>query len=247
MSTPKPFVFVLMPFDTSFDDIYHLGIKKACENAQANAERLDDQIFTENMLQRIYEQISNAEIIVADMTGRNPNVFYEVGYAHALDKIVILITQNKEDIPFDLLHYPHIVYGGKITELIPQLETKVRWAIKQAESRSRSRISTDVQADKTVKKQDEFCLKDSAYWLRDDQGNIKEGPFCMKCKDVDSVKCRLVAMEKEPQVKCPNCKNEFASKPLFDYLRPEVEQNRQKLMQMIRNQNPITDWNPFDY
>ncbi len=51
------------------------------------------------------------------MTGRNPNVFYEVGYAHALGKIVLLLTQNAEDIPFDLKHRPHTVYAGKIETL----------------------------------------------------------------------------------------------------------------------------------
>ena len=49
------------------------------------------------------------------MTGRlDPNVFYEVGYAHALGKITLLLTQAVSDIPFDLKHRQHIVYGGKI-------------------------------------------------------------------------------------------------------------------------------------
>ena len=48
------------------------------------------------------------------MTGRNANVFYEVGYAHALGKIVLLLTKNADDIPFDLKHHQHIVYGGSV-------------------------------------------------------------------------------------------------------------------------------------
>lgn len=63
------------------------------------------------------------------MTGRSPNVFYEVGYAHALNKRVVLLTQNADDIPFDLKHYPHIVYGGKITQLKSELERRIRWCI----------------------------------------------------------------------------------------------------------------------
>jgi hypothetical protein len=54
-----------------------------------------------------------------------PNVFYEVGYAHALGKPVIHLTQDPKDIPFDLKHYPHIVYGKKISALIPQLEKQL--------------------------------------------------------------------------------------------------------------------------
>jgi len=89
-TTPKPFVFVLMPFDPSFEDIYNLGIKAACHDAGAYCERVDEQIFQDSVLERIYNQISKADIIVADMTGKNPNVFYEAGYAHALGKSTIL-------------------------------------------------------------------------------------------------------------------------------------------------------------
>ena len=97
---PKPFVFVLMPFDSSFDDIYNLGISAACKEAGAYCERVDEQVFEERILERIYNQIATAHIIIADMTGRNPNVFYETGYAHALGQRTILLTKKAEDIPF---------------------------------------------------------------------------------------------------------------------------------------------------
>jgi len=126
---PKPFVFVLMPFGEEFSEIYKLGIKTACENAGAYCERVDEQIFVESILARIYNQIAKADIVVSDMTNRNPNVFYETGYAHALNKQVILLTQNADDIPFDLKHYPHIVYGGKIIPLKEQLESRIRWCV----------------------------------------------------------------------------------------------------------------------
>jgi nucleoside 2-deoxyribosyltransferase len=93
LTTPKPFCFVLMPFSESFSDIYELGIKEACNDAGAYCERVDEQIFQERILDRIYNQIAKADIIIADMTGKNPNVFYEVGYAHALGKNTILLTQ----------------------------------------------------------------------------------------------------------------------------------------------------------
>jgi len=126
---PKTFVFVLMPFDDEFSDTYELGIKAACADAGAYCERVDEQIFTESILERVYNQISKADVVVADMTGRNPNVFYETGYAHALNKTVILLTRDADDIPFDLKHYPHIVYGGKIASLKSDLEKRVRWCI----------------------------------------------------------------------------------------------------------------------
>src|SRR5437870_420423 len=116
-TTPKPFVFVLMPFDQTFDDIYKFGIKGAAQDAGAYAERIDEQIFTEGILDRVFNQINKADVIVADMTGRNPNVFYEVGYAHALGKIGLLLTQDAADIPLDLKHQ-HIVYGGSIDKQV---------------------------------------------------------------------------------------------------------------------------------
>jgi hypothetical protein len=85
-------------------------------------------------LEQVYNQITKADLIVSDMTGRNPNVFYETGYAHALGKKVVLLTQQSEDIPFDLQHYPHIIYGGKIVLLRDQLERQVSWYITQPDT-----------------------------------------------------------------------------------------------------------------
>lgn len=126
----KPFIFTLMPFDNSFDDIYKLGIKATCEELNTYCERVDEQQFNENILERIYNQINKADIIISDMTGKNPNVFYETGYAHALNKKVILLTQKASDIPFDLTHYPHIIYDGKIIKLKEELKKRVDWLIK---------------------------------------------------------------------------------------------------------------------
>jgi len=137
VTTPKPFIFVLMPFDAKFSDIYKFGIKGAAEDVDAYAERLDEQIFVEGMLDRIFNQISRADIIVADMTGRNPNVFYEVGYAHALGKITLLLTQNADDIPFDLKHRQHTVYSGSIDVLRKELGERLRWAIAESKRHAR--------------------------------------------------------------------------------------------------------------
>ncbi|MFZ1042435.1 MAG: hypothetical protein WCA79_06605 [Anaerolineales bacterium] len=129
-TSPKSFVFVLMPFAKESNDIYKLGIKAACQEAGAYCERVDEQIFIESILDRIYNKIGKADLIIADMTNRNPNVFYEAGYAHALGKKVILLTQHSDDIPFDMKHYPHIIYANdSITSLKDELRTRVNWII----------------------------------------------------------------------------------------------------------------------
>ena len=141
---PKKFCFVLMPFDQEFDDVYKLGIKQSCIDAGAYCERVDEQIFNESILERIYNQISKADIVIADMTHRNPNVFYEVGYAHALGKTTILLTKNSDDIPFDLKHYPHIIYNNKITKLKEDLTTRVKWFV---ENDSETEITQNIDID----------------------------------------------------------------------------------------------------
>lgn len=141
---PKTFVFVLMPFSSEFADIYEVGIKQACKDAGAYCERVDEQIFDESILERVYNQISRADVIIAEMTGRNPNVFYEVGYAHALNKRVILLTQKADDIPFDLKQFPHIIYDGKISILKSHLEARVRWCV---ENPKESIAKTDINLD----------------------------------------------------------------------------------------------------
>jgi hypothetical protein len=90
---------------------------------------VDEHLFLENILERIYGQIDKADVVVGEMTGRNPNVFYEIGYAHGLHKPVILVTSNASDIPFDLMHYPHVVYGGELRTLKAELEKRIKWCI----------------------------------------------------------------------------------------------------------------------
>jgi len=128
-TNPKPFVFVLMPFRSEYGDLYELGIRSACNDVGAYCERVDEQLFEGNILQRVYNQIAKADIIVSLLTGSNPNVYYETGYAHALNKRVILLVNAASEIPFDLHQFPHIVYEGSITRLKSDLRVRLRWYI----------------------------------------------------------------------------------------------------------------------
>jgi|GluameStandDraft_1065615.scaffolds.fasta_scaffold01814_14 hypothetical protein len=124
----KKFVFVLMPFSEDFNDVYQLGIKTACQSEKVYCERVDEQYYEGSMLDRIYNQIQHADYIVADMSTKNPNVFYEVGFAHALQKKVILITQEENDIPFDLKHFYHIIYSkNRLSALNEKIRARIDW------------------------------------------------------------------------------------------------------------------------
>lgn len=145
-SSLRPFAFVLMPFHAEFNDIYHLGIKAACEEEGVLAERVDEQKYSETMLERIYRQIGQADFIIADMTGRNPNVFYEVGYAHARGKICTLVTQSADDIPFDLKHHRHIIYDGSIGVLKSSLRNELQWLKAESEKAKTNSISLTLRS-----------------------------------------------------------------------------------------------------
>ena len=146
MQQPKRFAFVLMPFDSAFDDIYKLGIKEAVSQFdEMVAERVDEQMYREGILERIYRQIEIADIVIADMTGQNPNVFYEVGYAHAKGKLCILLTSDAADIPFDLKHRRHIVYIKSISTLRLELIKDLDWAREELEKQRTSHIHVTQQ------------------------------------------------------------------------------------------------------
>jgi hypothetical protein len=155
VETQKLFAFVLMPFDPAFEDIYRFGIKETAGALGILAERVDEQIYQEAILDRIYRQIELADIIIADMTGKNPNVFYEVGFAHAKGKLCILLTSESNDIPFDLKHRRHIVYGGSIANLRRDLASELAWAKQQLQNIRQSRIKVQlrpVHGDLTMSK-----------------------------------------------------------------------------------------------
>jgi hypothetical protein len=121
---PK-FCFVLMPFSEGWSDRIWRHLSEIVSSAGFNCKRADN-LFGHNILNDIWLAINRAEVIIADITSRNPNVFYEIGIAHTIGKKVILLSQKKEDIPFDFLHYRHILYedntdGIKLLEnLLPK-------------------------------------------------------------------------------------------------------------------------------
>ncbi|MFC1822989.1 restriction endonuclease [Thermodesulfobacteriota bacterium] len=115
--TNKKYAFILMPFHESFDDIYWFGIRGAVEDAGLYCERADEIQYTGGVIEKIVNQIKKADVVIAEMSDMNPNVFYEVGIAHTMGKKVALVVKNIKDIPFDLRNQNHIVYNGKIKVL----------------------------------------------------------------------------------------------------------------------------------
>ena len=109
-SPPTELCFVLMPFREELKPIYDDHIKKVIAEFGLECLRADDFFNVSSIIEDMWENIFVARLMIADLTGKNPNVFYEVGVAHALGKNVILITQSIDDVPFDLRHLRHIQY-----------------------------------------------------------------------------------------------------------------------------------------
>lgn len=109
--------FVVMPFeDEVANDIYKLSTKPICEEFNLEVQRAD-KIFTTNpILDDILSAIKEASIIIADISGKNPNVFYELGISHFLKQNqTIMITHDEfEKIPFDIAHFRIIKYENTI-------------------------------------------------------------------------------------------------------------------------------------
>lgn len=107
-------VFIIMPFAENWSDsVWNHAIKPTVESLGLNAVRADD-LYGQNIMEDVWKGILQSSIVIADITGRNANVFYELGIAHTLGKKVILLTQDVKDIPFDLNVYRHIIYKTDI-------------------------------------------------------------------------------------------------------------------------------------
>ena len=115
---PNNDAFVLMPFSESLSEVYDFLIKGSLESVGYIVKRADDIKSQRNILEDIIKEIINSDLIVADLTDSNPNVYYELGIAHALGKNVVLITQEIEELPFDLRSYRVISYGTHFAKMI---------------------------------------------------------------------------------------------------------------------------------
>ena len=103
------FLSVMMPFSSNFNNVY-TAIQNAAETNGMTCARADNIWEEHAIIQDVVNLIVKAKVVVCDCTGKNPNVFYEIGIAHTLGKEVILLTQHQDDVPFDLRHLRYIQY-----------------------------------------------------------------------------------------------------------------------------------------
>jgi hypothetical protein len=109
--SPTDGCFVMMPFAAPVGGYFNSVYEPAIRKAGLTPIRADADIFgTGKIIDQIWSGIRNARVLVAELTGRNPNVLYELGLAHALRVPVVLVSSNEEDVPFDVRHVRVIYY-----------------------------------------------------------------------------------------------------------------------------------------
>ncbi len=129
--------FVMMPFGEWFDRYYQEIYVPAIKEAGFEPVRADELFTTGSVVEQIWDQIEKAKLLLADLSGKNANVFYELGLAHADRKPVVFTSSNTEDVPFDLRHLRVIIYDIREPEWAARLRKSIadylRNAIKEPE------------------------------------------------------------------------------------------------------------------
>jgi hypothetical protein len=131
-----PQVFIPMPYDKEFDHIYEI-IEGVVRKVGADPIRLDKRSETGDILQKAHHYLRKASVVLAVITDHNANVLYEVGYAHACDRVVVPVIQCcpadappehrwRYDIPFNLHHTNSVIYGNGCERFEEQLEEFLR-------------------------------------------------------------------------------------------------------------------------
>jgi hypothetical protein len=112
--------FVIMPFSSTasctceeWTEIFEHVLKPAVEGSGLDYECRRSEATRGNVVAAIIRDLDDAHVVMADLTDRNANVFYELGVRHALRNRTIILAQKREDIPFDLRGYGYHVYSWK--------------------------------------------------------------------------------------------------------------------------------------
>ncbi len=124
----RPKAFIVMQFSSPYNEVYAHVIKDVCEGCNIDALRADEIYAPGIIIKDVIDRIAQSQVVIADISPTNPNVYFEVGYALALGKPIILLAQRRlpeTPLPFDLSAFRVLFYddsiGGK-----PNLEAGLR-------------------------------------------------------------------------------------------------------------------------
>jgi guanylate kinase len=128
------YAFIMMAMsddDPTLVDV-HAAIKRACDDVGVRAERVDDTEFTGQITEKVLSSIRVSEFVIADLTHERPNVYYEIGYANALNKPLVLVARRGTKPHFDVqgmrvLYYDNLVkLEDSLRKVIPTIRSRAR-------------------------------------------------------------------------------------------------------------------------
>lgn len=125
------FCFVIMPFGGWYNQYYEDIFRPAIEEAGLISVRADSLYRPSPIVHDIWSYTKEAKVLLADLSGRNPNVLYELGLAHAIAKPAILVVESIDDVPFDLRSLRILEYDKNAPNWGDVLKHKITQAIKE--------------------------------------------------------------------------------------------------------------------
>ncbi len=199
--------FVLIPFTPKFDLLFEEVLDPAIEDAGLAPVRADNIYGSRRIMQDIWDRIRGARLVVGELTGRNANVLYELGLAHALGKPAVIITNTMDDVPFDLKDVRCLVYDKDHPRWGEVLRRGVARTIRsvleqEATEALLSNIESDVeyqpvaeasaQASRTVRKSNGKILEVAGEWelievLTYEHGEVEERKTTMTLTQEEEV------------------------------------------------------------
>jgi hypothetical protein len=112
--TIEPKAFVVMQFSSPYNEVYCEVIKSVCESEHIDVTRIDEEAGPGMIIEDINRAIRESKVVIADISPLNANVFYEVGFAHALNKPTILLAEKGTKLPFDVSSFRTLFYENSI-------------------------------------------------------------------------------------------------------------------------------------
>ena len=127
--------FVISQFSSPYNEVYMEVIKNVCQTLEVDVVRADEAQGPGLIIADVVRAINDASFVIADISPVNANVFYELGYAHGIQKPAILIAERTTKLPFDVSPFRTLFYDNTIAGK-PRLEKGLAEAIRAVLGRS---------------------------------------------------------------------------------------------------------------
>ncbi|MEA3327389.1 MAG: hypothetical protein U9R53_08800 [Chloroflexota bacterium] len=245
--------FVLMPFKKPFDSYFELIYKPALKESGFQVTKADDLLGSRIIMMDILNSIKEADLILCDMTSRNPNVFYELGLAHSIGKPVILLSKNESDIPFDLHHIRTIIYNTENAGWEDKLSNQIKNY--SSEENYSGFIYSDAVVSNFLKQR--FDTTEIINLIESSREVVFFGagytiflPILHDYYSKKSIKTKIKFILIDPEgdaVRMASIRANIKADDPIQKLRKIYRTNSNKVMDLVKNSNGLIDYFVIDY